>query len=207
MKIKGFKEFAFPKVDEALLEKVIVKSLKVKAQVADILSDFYETDEALYLGLSAEKFNQTELLGEHYRPLEGLDKEDKAILSTLCNKGASKSKQERPNLASFGILHHGGSNYWQSAEKILNYELSTGVNCKNVIAPQEVLSVLESKKEEERKAEELKKAEEEKKKKEEQKLKESEAAAAAAAKPAKKGAKPAKSQKSAPDAVKPKSKK
>lgn len=59
IKIKGFKEFAFPKVDEALLEKVIVKSLKVKPQVADILSDYYETDEELYLSLSSEIFNQT----------------------------------------------------------------------------------------------------------------------------------------------------
>lgn len=141
-----------------------------------------------------------------------MDKEDKAVLSALCTKGASKSKQERPNLASFGIIHHKGANYWQSAEKILNYELNTGVNCKNVVAPQEVLSALDSKKEEEarkakeeeekrkeeeRKAEELKKAEEQKKL-EDQKLKEAEAAASA--KPAKKAAKPAKPQKAAESA-------
>lgn len=138
----------------------------MKPQVADILSDYYETDEELYLSLSSERFNQTELLGEHFRTLEGLDKEDKAVLSALCTKGASKSKQERPILASLGIVHHKGANYWQSAEKILNYELNAGVNCKNVVAPEEVLSLLDSKKEEEaRKAKE----EEEKRKEEERK--------------------------------------
>lgn len=203
MKIKGFKEFAFPKVDEALLEKVIAQSLKVSPQLADILSDYYETDEALYLGLRAEKFNQTALLGEHYRTLEGLDKKDKAILSTLCTKGSSMSKQERPNLTKLGIIHYGGYNYWESAVKILNYELNTGVNCVNVKPPQDVLNYLEGKREAERRAREAeeKRKEDERRAQERIRLEQQKLKNASAAQFAKNGTKPGKP---VPQAAKPK---
>ena len=37
-------------------------------------------------------------------------------------------------------------NYWQDLESIINYELALGVNCKNVVATDEILKAIEEKK-------------------------------------------------------------
>lgn len=149
MQVKGFKDFAFPKVKEEVLEKIIAKSFKLKPQVADILYDYFETPEKTFLNLDVEKFDQKDFLGQSHRPLEGLSKEETAILQTLCTKGVSKSKKESPKLADFGVIHFEGSNHWQSIESILNYELGTSVNCKNTVASELIIKSAENKRQKE----------------------------------------------------------
>lgn len=63
MQVKGFKNFAFPKVKDNIFESSISKSLKVKPQVADILYDYFETPENIFLNLDTDKFDEKQLLG------------------------------------------------------------------------------------------------------------------------------------------------
>lgn len=130
-------------MEEQLLEKIIAKSLKVKPQVADILYDYFGSPEAAFLNLT-NNFDQKALLGESHRPLEGLSKEDKAALQVLCTKGVGKAKKESPKLVELGVVYFDGNNHWQSIQSILNYELATGVNCKNTVAPESILQSAES---------------------------------------------------------------
>jgi hypothetical protein len=143
-------------VKEAHLESAIAKSFKVNSNVAGVLYDYFETPEKTFLNLDVEKFDQKEFLGSNHHPLEGLDKEDKTLLQTLCIKGASKSKKEKTKLSELGVIHYQGSNYWQSLERILNYELNADVNCKNTIAPEVVLKSIENQKQKEEEEQRLK---------------------------------------------------
>lgn len=139
MKIKGFKQFAFPAVKEKDLQKSIAKTLKVKPVVAEILHDYFETPEQIYDGLNSGKFDHKELVGEHFSGLENLSKEDKVILQTLCSKGIAKSKKPSSTISSVGVVYFKGSYYWKTLSNVLNYELHSSVNCKNIAATDEVI--------------------------------------------------------------------
>lgn len=64
IQFKGFKSFTFAKVDKKVLDKVISKSLGVKQNIIDILSDYHKTHEELFEELDIEKFDAKEYLGE-----------------------------------------------------------------------------------------------------------------------------------------------
>jgi hypothetical protein len=139
MKIKGFKQFAFPAVKKQDLEKSIAKSLKVKPVVAEILHDYFGNADQVYEGLGSGKFDHQQLVGEHFSGLENLSKEDKAILQTLCTKGVAKSKKPSSTLSSAGVVYFKGTYYWKTISNVLNYELHSAVNCKNTAATEEVI--------------------------------------------------------------------
>ena len=61
------------------------------------------------------------------------------MLADLCKNGKILSKKvlkESPGLAQYGVIFSKKRNtpLWVNEEKILNYELFKGVNCKNEVA-------------------------------------------------------------------------
>ena len=132
-------EFAFPAVKDQDLQKTIAKNLKVKPVVAEILQDYFKTPDQIYDGLNSGKFDHQQLVGEHFSGLENLSKEDKAVLQTLCSKGAAKSKKPSSTISSAGVVYYKGSYYWKTLSNVLNYELHSSVNCKNTAATEEVI--------------------------------------------------------------------
>ena len=128
------------------MQKSIAKALKVKPVVAEILHDYFETPSGLYTGLNEGKFDHKQLVGEHFSGLENLSKEDKIVLQTLCSKGAVKSKKLSNTISSAGVVYYKGSYYWKTLSNILNYELQSSVNCKNIAATEEILKGAEEEK-------------------------------------------------------------
>lgn len=103
------------------------------------MHDYFETPEQIYDGLNSGKFDHKELVGEHFSGLENLSKEDKVILQTLCSKGIAKSKKPSSTISSVGVVYFKGSYYWKTLSNVLNYELHSSVNCKNIAATDEVI--------------------------------------------------------------------
>ena len=71
-------------------------------------------------------------------------------MKELCKDGEVKSKKkqkETAGLAQYGVIFARNSPRWQNEQKILNYELQHGVNCKNVVATAEDLKLYEEAKE------------------------------------------------------------
>jgi hypothetical protein len=134
-------------MEEHEIEESIERNFKVTENTADILYDYFETPERVFEELDIEEFNQEALLGEAYRSLEGLDKEDNRILKDLCKKGDGHSEGERPKLTELGVVYYEGENYWLNAAARLNYELHKGLNCKNKLIPEDVLKEIEEEKE------------------------------------------------------------
>ena len=116
------------------LQKSITKSLKVKPVIAEILHDYFKTPDRLYSGINNGKLDHQQLVGEHFSGLENISKEDKIILQTLCSKGSAKSKKPSISIFSAGVVYYKGSYYWKTLSNVLNYELHSSVNCKNIAA-------------------------------------------------------------------------
>lgn len=121
------------------MQKSIAKTLKVKPVVAEILQDYFKTPGQLYNGLNDGKFDHKQFVGEHFSGLENLSREDKIVLQTLCTKGAAKSKKPSSTISSAGVVYYKGTYYWQTLSNVLNYELHSSVNCKNIAATEQIL--------------------------------------------------------------------
>ena len=97
-----------------------------------------------------------------YVSLEGIDQEGAALLKKLCKSGAVKAKKnekEPERLAKYGVIFVKNTYLWENTDDIFNYELFTGINCKNIAANEDQLKAY--KKVQEKEAAE-KKAKEEK---------------------------------------------
>ena len=88
-------------------------------------------------------------MGDHYRSLEGLSREDNRILKDLCKKGEGDSSKESLVLTELGVVFYRGENYWLNPEARLNYELHKDLNCKNKLIPEYLLREVEEIKERE----------------------------------------------------------
>ena len=97
------------------------RNFKVSENTADILYDYFGSAQGVFKGLDIEEFNQETFLGENYRSLDELDKEDNRILKDLCKKGEGDSEKESPRLTELGVVFYEGENYWLNAEARLNY--------------------------------------------------------------------------------------
>ena len=64
-------------------------------------------------------------------------------MAALCAKGVAKSKKKNAKLFELGVVFFEGNNYWLNLQKILNYELSAGVNCKNTVASESFIQQAE----------------------------------------------------------------
>lgn len=82
------------------------------------------------------------------------------MLANLCKNGeikSTKKQKETPGLAQYGVIFARNTPLWQNERNILNYELYSGVNCKNVVAAEDDIKSyqeLKQKEEEARKAKE-----------------------------------------------------
>lgn len=139
MQNAGFKVFEYPEMEEHEIEESVERNFKVSENTADILYDYFGTAEGVFQGLDLDEFHQEAFLGEHYRSLDGLDKEDNRILKDLCKKGEGGSEGERPKLTALGVVFHEGENYWLNAQARLNYELHKNLNCVNKLVSEEIL--------------------------------------------------------------------
>jgi hypothetical protein len=106
--------FEYPEMEEHEIEESVERNFKVSENTADILYDYFGNAEGVFQGLDLEEFNQEAFLGDHFRSLDELDKEDNRILKDLCKKGDGNSDQPRPKLAALGVIFHEGENYWLS---------------------------------------------------------------------------------------------
>lgn len=141
-----------------------------------IIQEHHDTHQELFENLEMQKFTPEAILNEEYVSLEGLDTEAQKILKDLCQKGLVKSKKndkQPERLAKYGVINVKSTYHWENTDKILNYELATGINCKNKAASEDVLKVYQQNREKEE-AEKKKKEQAEQRKKEEaeQKMKE-----------------------------------
>lgn len=101
------------------------------------MADYHKTHEALFEGLNQQKFDAKEYLGENYATFEGISKEGLKVLADLCKSGeinSKKKQKETAGLAQYGVIFARNTPLWQNEKSILNYELYSGVNCKNVVA-------------------------------------------------------------------------
>lgn len=89
--------------------------------------------------MNIDKFSHEKFLGDNYRSLEGLSREDNRILKDLCKKGEGHSNSESLILTELGVVHYEGENYWKNADARLNYELHKKLNCKNKLIPDTLL--------------------------------------------------------------------
>lgn len=97
--------------------------------------------------MNFEAFSHESFLGDNYRSLEGLSKEDNRILKDLCKKGEGHSDSESLALTELGVIFYNGENYWRNAEARLNYELHKNLNCQNKLFPEHLLKEVEELKE------------------------------------------------------------
>jgi hypothetical protein len=134
-------------MEEHEIEESVERNFKVSENTADIIYDYFGSAEGVLKGMNFEEFSQEGFLGENYRSLDELDKEDNRILKDLCKKGEGNSEGERPKLTELGVIFHEGENYWRNAEARLNYELHKNLNCINKLVSEEILQAVEEEKE------------------------------------------------------------
>jgi hypothetical protein len=80
------------------MEKALERNFDIHSNTADIIFDFYETPEQIFLSMNYEHFSPEKMLGEDYKSLDNLEKEDIRILKDLCKKGEGKSSKPREKL-------------------------------------------------------------------------------------------------------------
>lgn len=105
--------------------------------------DYFQTPEKAFLGMDVETFNKNQFLGDNYRSLEELSKQNLKILQELCAKGEAISKKENVFLTEFGVAFYKGKNYWLNPEARLNYELHKNIKCKNEFISEDILKLLQ----------------------------------------------------------------
>lgn len=93
--------------------------------------------------MNFETFSHEAFLGDNYRTLDGLTKEDNRVLKDLCKKGEGHSSAESLALTELGVIFYRGENYWRNPEARLNYELHKNLNCKNKLFPEHLLVEVE----------------------------------------------------------------
>lgn len=132
-------------MNDKIVNQAITKAFGVKQNIIDILNDHHETHEELLNGLEVTKFDTQEILQDSYISFEGLSKDGAKQLKDLCKSGALKLKKgvnAAEGLEQYGVIFTKNTLFWADDMKIFNYELFSGVNCKEKVISESDLKSL-----------------------------------------------------------------